>query len=45
MEANVLISMKKNGVIADTLLIDSECPDFIKQQLDSYEPYISLDFG
>ena len=45
MEANVLISMKKNGVIADTLLIDSECPDFIKQQLDTYEPINSLVFG
>ena len=45
MEANVLISMKKNGVIADILLIDSECPDFIKQQLDTYEPINSLDFG
>ena len=44
MGANVLISMKKNGVIADSLLIDFECPDFINQQLDTYEPYNSLDF-
>lgn len=42
--ANVLISLKKNGIIVDSLLIDSECPDFIKQQLDTYEPINSLDF-
>ena len=45
MGANVLISMKKNGVIADSLLIDSDCPDFINQHLDTYEPIDSLDFG
>lgn len=45
MGANVLISMKKNGIITDSLLIDSECSDFIKQQLDTYEPINSLDFG
>lgn len=45
MGANVLISMKKNGIIVDSVLIDSECPDFIKQQLDTYEPINSLDFG
>ena len=44
MGANVLISLKKNGIIVDSLLIDSECPDFIKQQLDTYEPINSLDF-
>ena len=44
MGANVLISLKKNGIIVDALLIDSECPDFINQQLDTYEPYNSLDF-
>lgn len=37
--------MKKNGIITDSLLIDSECPDFIKQQLDTYEPINSLVFG
>lgn len=45
MGANVLISMKKDGIITDSLLIDSECPDFIKQQLNTYEPINSLDFG
>lgn len=45
MGANVLISMKKSGIIVDSVLIDSECPDFIKQQLDTYETINSLDFG
>lgn len=44
MGANVLISMKKIGIITDSLLIDSECSDFLKQQLDTYEPINSLDF-
>ena len=30
MGANVLISMKKNGIIVDSLLIDFECPDFVQ---------------
>lgn len=45
MGTNVLISMKNNGIIVDSLLIASECPDFIKQQLDTYETINSLDFG
>ena len=45
MGANVLISMKKNGIIVDLVLIDSECSDFIKQHLDTYEPIDSLNFG
>ena len=45
MGANVLISMKKNGIIVDLVLIDSECSDFVKQHLDTYEPIDSLNFG
>ena len=40
-----LFQWKKNGIIVDSLLIDFECPAFIKQQLDTYEPINSLDFG
>ena len=30
MGANVLISMKKNGIIVAPLLLDLECPDCVK---------------
>lgn len=43
MGANVLVSMKKNGIIADTLLIEKQCPVFIKQQVNTYEPASLLD--